>query len=132
MISQSFSSFNVCEECVCASFWQPLSPSLLFIALYAGGSPRLRTQTTTICTMKRDEERNSKQNIFFLIRAFFTFIQFMILGTCFEGDYVFRNGVFCQCTLRVIDPESLFKDLKAAKGDVAKVVSEKVDLKETL
>lgn len=63
-------------------------------------------------------KKGIRNRIAFLKRAFLTFIQFVILGNLPRkaGDYVFRNGAFCQCTLRVIDPKSLFKDLKAAEG----------------
>jgi hypothetical protein len=62
---------------------------------------------------KKDEELETKINFLASIRAFLTFIQFVILGTLLlEGDYGFSNGSrrfsVAHCVLST--RKSLFKD----------------------
>lgn len=59
---------------------------------------------------EKDKAKNWKQNIF-LIRAFSTFIQFVILGTCSEG-IIYSVMAVLPVHIACYRPELLFKDLK--------------------
>lgn len=72
----------MCVKDMCAFSFQ-----LLAARLRRDLHKRRTPLSATICTvqherMNGDEERKIGNRIFFLIRAFPTFIQFMILGTC--------------------------------------------------
>lgn len=112
VISQSFSSLNVCEGCVyvpCATgniAKASRSPST--VRMRADISSEIYTGTHTTPLYLHNEYAKDKkfETKYFLIRAVSTFIQFMVLGTCSAGDYTFSNGccstAHCMLSTRLV------------------------------
>jgi hypothetical protein len=96
------------------------SPSLIHslcmrVDLFCRERGFTNTHTTVSRLFVRAEQYEKdiklKQNIFlFFIRAFFTFIQFMILGTCYVGIMYSVMAVLPVHIASCYRPELLFKD----------------------